>query len=181
MENMNFTKQQGTADIWTEVRCTYNNEEGFWCVDAYMTEDDDEQGQVVAVIDEKTGNVYYINAMARCSKMAQEVINDKISEIRKDTNTSKMYCVTYVGLSDSEYDANGHSEVALCATLEEGKAKLKAWRDSEIENLKDEGREYEILTDEDDEVRISWCGHGEQIRIEIHEVELNSLTAEDKE
>jgi len=97
---------------------------------------------------------------------------DSLKEGKANDNP-KMWCVTYVGLSDSEYDANGHSEVALYATKDAAKAKLKAWRDSEIENLKDEDREYEIHTDEDDEVRISWCGHGEQVRIEVHEVELN--------
>ena len=96
-----------------------------------------------------------------------------VKEMAKADDKPKMWCVTYVGLSDSEYDANGHSEVALYATKDAAKAKLKEWRDSEIENLKNEGREYEILTDEDDECRISWCGHGEQVRIEVHEVELN--------
>lgn len=86
---------------------------------------------------------------------------------------TKMYCVTYVGLSDSEYKANGYSEVALYATMDAAKAKLKSWRDNEIEELKEQERDYEILEDEDDECRISWCGNAEQIRIEVHEVELN--------
>ena len=84
----------------------------------------------------------------------------------------KMYVVTYVGLSDSEYDANGYSECKICKTKEDAKQKLKEWRDNEIECLKAEDREYEILEDEDDECRISWCGHGEQLRLEIHECEL---------
>lgn len=91
----------------------------------------------------------------------------------RDADKPKMWCVTYVGLSDSEYKANGYSEVALYATKDAAKAKLKAWRDNEIAELKEQERDYEILEDEDDECRISWCGHGEQIRIEVHEVELN--------
>jgi len=99
--------------------------------------------------------------------------NAMAKELEKGDDKPKMWCVTYVGLSDSEYEANGYSEVALYATKDAAKAKLKAWRDAEIGNLKDEGRDYEILEDEDDECRISWCGHTEQIRIEVHEVELN--------
>ena len=91
----------------------------------------------------------------------------------RDADKPKMWCVTYVGLSDSEYKANGYSEVALYATKDAAKAKLKAWRDNEIAELKEQDRDYEILEDEDDECRISWCGHGEQVRIEVHEVELN--------
>ena len=82
----------------------------------------------------------------------------------------EMYVVTYVGLSDSEYDANGYCKCKLCATKNDALRKLKEWRDNEIENLKSEGRDYEILEDEEDECRISWCGHGEQLRLEIHKV-----------
>jgi hypothetical protein len=91
----------------------------------------------------------------------------------KQQDEKKMYCVTYVGLSDSEYDANGYSEVALYDTMDAAKAKLKAWRDNEIEELKEQERDYDVLEDEDDECRISWCGHGEQVRIEVHEVVMN--------
>jgi hypothetical protein len=92
---------------------------------------------------------------------------------KAQSKEKKMYCVTYVGLSDSEYDANGYSEVALYDTMDAAKAKLKAWRDNEIAELKEQERDYEILEDEDDEVRISWCAHGEQVRIEVHEVVMN--------
>ena len=85
----------------------------------------------------------------------------------------KMYAITYVGLSDSEYHANGYSEVKLRSTAEDAKKCLAELRKAEIDNLIDEGREYSILEDEDDKCRISWCGHGEQIRLEIHEVELS--------
>lgn len=108
-----------------------------------------------------------------------EEFNDEIYDLGwwcvliRDADKPKMWCVTYVGLSDSEYEANGYSEVALYATKDAAKAKLKAWRDNEIAELKEQERDYEILEDEDDECRISWCGHGEQVRIEVHEVELN--------
>lgn len=94
-------------------------------------------------------------------------------ELAKADSKPKMWCVTYVGLSDSEYKANGYSDVALYTTKEAAKAKLKAWRDDEIAALKKQEQDYEILEDEDDECRIGWSGYGEQVRIEIHEVELD--------
>jgi len=115
--------------------------------------------------DEVQGDIY--ECWAHAKAMAKEMAKAKADE------KPKMWCVTYVGLSDSEYDANGYSEVALYATKDAAIAKLKAWRDNEIAELKEQERDYEILEDEDDECRISWCGHTEQIRIEVHEVELN--------
>ena len=93
--------------------------------------------------------------------------DDALNGVEDDAD---MYAVTYVGLSDSEYNANGYCECKVCKTKEDAKRTLKEWRENEIECLKSEGREYEILEDEDDECRISWCGHGEQLRLEIHEV-----------
>ena len=82
---------------------------------------------------------------------------------------NKGYVVSYVGLS-TEYDANGYCECSFHSTLGEAKAKLQELRSNEIENLKDEGRKFEVLEDEDDDCRISWCGGDEQVRIQIHKV-----------
>lgn len=84
----------------------------------------------------------------------------------------KVWVVTYVGLSDSEYEANGYCECHVCGTLEAAQAKMRQLRDAEIENCKAEGRDYQILEDETTELRMSWCSHGEQVRLEIHEKEV---------
>ena len=84
----------------------------------------------------------------------------------------KVWVLTYVGLSDSDYEANGYSECHVCGTLEAAKEKMRQLRDAEIENCKAEGRDYEILEDETTELRMSWCCHGEQVRLEIHEEEI---------
>ena len=60
----------------------------------------------------------------------------------------------------------------MCGTLEAAKAKMRQLRDAEIENCKAEGRDYQILEDETTELRMSWCSHGEQVRLEIHEEEV---------
>lgn len=105
--------------------------------------------------------------------------NDKIYDggwwsvlIRDCKDEKRTYVVTYVGLSDSEYNANGYSECHLYCDKEAAFAKLKALRDAEIADLKEQGRDYEILEDEEDKCRISWCGHGEQVRIEVHKEKL---------
>ena len=114
--------------------------------------------------DEVQGDLYECWAHSKA-------IADSLKENKPEA--PKWYAVTYVGLSDSEYDANGYSEVALYDSLDKAKAKLKSWRDNEIAELKEQERDYEILEDEDDECRISWCCHGEQVRIEVHPVEMN--------
>ena len=67
---------------YAEVKCDYNNDEGFWTVDAWMTDELNESGKVIAAIEENTGNVFYIEQEARYSKLAQEVINEKVKEIK---------------------------------------------------------------------------------------------------
>ena len=79
-------------DYWSEVRCTYNNEEGFWCVDAYKTDDPDEQGEVIAAIHETSGDVYYVNQLARHSALAQEVIKAKVAECKPTEPLCKYTC-----------------------------------------------------------------------------------------
>ena len=95
-----------------------------------------------------------------------------IRDHEDDEPKKTVYVVTYVGLSDSEYDANGYSECRVYSDKEAAIEKLKALRDNEIAELEEQGRDYEILKDEPMECRISWCGHGEQVRIEVHKEEM---------
>lgn len=66
--------------IYSEVRCDHNTGDGFWVVDAWKTSDDNEEGVVVAVINDMTGGVYAINEI---DDLAKEVIVDKVFEIAK--------------------------------------------------------------------------------------------------
>ena len=66
-------------EFYFEVCCTYYNEEGFWTVDAW--ESDNEEGKVLAVI-HVSGDVYYIEPEARYSALVQEVISEKIKELK---------------------------------------------------------------------------------------------------
>ena len=80
------------------------------------------------------------------------------------------YILTYVGLSDSDYRANGYSEAFLFDTLDDAKDYMRVLAANECMNCKDEEREYEILEDSEREFRMSWSCHGEQVRMQIHEL-----------
>lgn len=64
-----------------EVRNSYNNGEGFYTIDAWKTADCNEEGKVVAVIEENSGNVYFINATARNSEKVQNAIRERLTSI----------------------------------------------------------------------------------------------------
>ena len=82
----------------------------------------------------------------------------------------KHYVLTYVGLSDSDYEANGYSEVYLFDTLEDAQSKLREIAVNELDYHESEGSKCEVLEAFDNEFRMSWDGDGEQIRLQIHEV-----------
>lgn len=175
--NIEFTTARGYKyeTMRTEFDRNYRDEElAFIFIES---EEDDFNGYFeVNIRKDKQGKAIsegYVCEYASTEDSDPQTIYEDVKIEVKLHDKPKMWCVTYVGLSDSEYKANGYSEVALYATKDAAKAKLKAWRDNEIAELKEQDRDYEVLEDEDDECRISWCGHTEQIRIEIHEVELN--------
>ena len=73
-------------EFYSEVRCDYRDPEGFFCVDAWRTGDDNEEGKVIAVIHCDEGDTYYIEPEARISPMAQEVIKDMVEKIKNGEN-----------------------------------------------------------------------------------------------
>ena len=77
-------------EVYAEVKCDYNNGDGFWCVDAWRSKDDNEEGKVIAAIHER-GNVFYIEPEARFSPLAQEAINAKLAEIKCGSDSLKEY------------------------------------------------------------------------------------------
>lgn len=116
-------------ETYSEVRCDWNNDEGYWCVDAWRSSDGDEEGKVIAVIHEEAGDVYYIEPEARFSPMAQEVIAAKVSEINgtaEPSNTEeemkKNLMHRYV-MSWSQ--ADGGWMVVYARDLEEAEAKFE--------------------------------------------------------
>lgn len=73
---------QPVSSHWAEIRCNYfDDTDGFWRVDAWLTDDDNEEGKVIAYIDDLTGRVLYNDTLARIDTHAQEIIKDKQNEI----------------------------------------------------------------------------------------------------
>jgi len=96
-----------------------------------------------------------------------EEYEERLEEEYDLPNRKQIYTVSCVTLSDSEYDANGYCSTYVYRSQEQAEAKLKELREAEIAHCKEEGYDYEILEDEPMEFRMSWCAHGEQIRIKI--------------
>lgn len=84
-----------------------------------------------------------------------------------------LWIVTNVTISESEYEANGHSSAKVFDSIDAAKAQLAEWKQNEINFCKEEGRDYNIYEDKEDKFRMGWCMDSEQIRIEIHKVFMN--------
>lgn len=65
--------------IWSEIRIDYlGDKEQCACIDAWMTDDDCEEGKVIAKVFPK--RVVYIDNRARVDEYAQEIINEAMKE-----------------------------------------------------------------------------------------------------
>lgn len=72
------------GSIWSEIRCNfYDEEEHVWIVDAWLTEDYNEPGDVIAKIN-ASGKVTYLDERAEKDPYVQEIIAEKIKSIKED-------------------------------------------------------------------------------------------------
>lgn len=68
--------------MWSEIRSSfYNEEEGRVYIDAWETNKDDEEGEVIAKVDVKTKNIEYLNKTAITDAYAQETIKKVMDDI----------------------------------------------------------------------------------------------------
>lgn len=78
----------GSDDMFEEVVCNYFDEElGMWTVDAWEPIEDEEeenQGRVIAYLDPETFSVTWIDAAAVSSRLANEVIDEKIEQLEHE-------------------------------------------------------------------------------------------------
>ena len=65
---------------WAEIRNNYCDDEYVY-IDAWETDDDNEEGKVIALINIKTKEVGYIANSARSDDYAQEIINEALNDI----------------------------------------------------------------------------------------------------
>lgn len=66
---------------WSEIRIDFfDEEEKKWSVDAWETDDDNEEGSVIAKIDLYTGTVEYLDVDAKTDEYAQEEIGEFLKD-----------------------------------------------------------------------------------------------------
>lgn len=86
---------------YKEVRCNFLNEEdGFWRVDAWKTDDDNEEGRTVALIDSTSDRVIYLDPVARYDSRVAEIIKEKSVKdvsIKDEAGTITQYFDTAAG------------------------------------------------------------------------------------
>ena len=79
-----------TKNKWKEIKISHLDEtDQFWRVDAWLTASDDEPGEVIAYIDDLTGRVLYNDPVARVDEYAQQVIQEKLEEIKSPVTIEK--------------------------------------------------------------------------------------------
>ena len=76
-----------TKNHWAEIRTDYEDD-FFRRVDAWKTDDDNEEGEVIAQVDMLTGRIVYINPLARIDEAAQEAIRSLVDEAKKNIHIS---------------------------------------------------------------------------------------------
>jgi hypothetical protein len=68
--------------IWGEIRNDFNDEDkGIAHIDAYLTDDDNEEGRILATINTNTGDVHYYDERAKTDSYAQEMIAEILEDI----------------------------------------------------------------------------------------------------
>ena len=70
---------------WAEIRGDfYDDEEKVQCIDGWLTDDDNEEGQVIAKVHLDTGNVEYLDQDAKTDEYAQEVIREVLEDYKEE-------------------------------------------------------------------------------------------------
>lgn len=70
---------------WAEIRNDfYDDEEQKVYIDAWETDDDNEEGTVIAKVDYKTKEVEYLDEKAKTDSYAQEIIKETFDDIDKN-------------------------------------------------------------------------------------------------
>ena len=84
-EEMEEEKERKLAHQYGEVRCDFFDEaSGYWLVDAWKSDDDDEGGVVVAKINPATFETIYVIPLAEKDELVREVVRNKLREILKE-------------------------------------------------------------------------------------------------
>jgi len=83
MKHLKTYEQQLNENVWNHIDNQYEEEYKIY-IDAWHTDDDDEDGHSIATIDIATDKVTYYDDRAKTDKYAQEMIKDAIDNIDPD-------------------------------------------------------------------------------------------------
>lgn len=103
----------------------------------------------------------------------EELVHDTVEYVKgfvKEFDGLKLFIVTYVGMSDNEYDANGYCEVKPFFSKKKAEEYMQELVSNELESQKE--FKPEIVENEPNHIRIEWSGGYEQLRVELHEKEI---------
>ena len=91
--------------------------------------------------------------------------------MEKDT----AFAVIYTGLSDSDPDGNGYTDVELFWDIDKARERMQQLISNEKEFCKEEGRTYNILDYDENEdfYHMEWYGGSEQVIIQIRELKIS--------
>lgn len=101
----------------------------------------------------------------------QELIADAWSEIERRLD-ERIFVVSYVGLCDDEEDADGYNECKAFFSKEKAIAYAKKLKENEVSFLEDEKYEYKVVSDNEEDWRVSWNNGASHVRIFVHECNL---------
>lgn len=73
--------------VYTEVRIDYFDQDAnFWCVDAWKSDNDDEEGKCVGII-HPSGDYYIFDYKAMFCENVIDAVNEKVREIKESQTT----------------------------------------------------------------------------------------------
>ena len=76
--NMKLQETTIPKSHWKEITNDYHDsDDGYFKIDAWKTDDEQEEGSVIAAVDDDTAKVYYIDQLARYDDFAQKMIQER--------------------------------------------------------------------------------------------------------
>lgn len=134
---------------WKEIRIDYLDEEdSFWRVDAWhhaYEEEADEDGAVIALIDDNTGNVIYLDEDAKEDPYAQNSIQEMVREIQgKRRDPGEITCSNLL----FGYEMLHQQDMARVAPLQEKLSALRKRREdiqATIDRVSEQLHEAEVV------------------------------------
>ena len=76
-EQFNSLNENNT-NIWGEIRSDFREDDIILYIDAWLTDDDNEEGKVIDKVNVRTKEVKYLDNRARTNSYAQEIIQEHL-------------------------------------------------------------------------------------------------------